>query len=81
MGSTGRSSKGRSRTRKRRIFSGRRSATSGVGRLQSGKDSGAGTCGIVAWWSSPGSAAWNDDEKVKIGSPFWMAMTRRDENE
>ena len=48
MGSTGRSSKGRSRTRKRRIFSGRRSATSGVGRLQSGKDSGTGTCGIVA---------------------------------
>ena len=42
-----------------------------------GSFSGGGTSGILAWWSRPGSSAWNDTAMEKIGCPCCRAVTRR----
>jgi hypothetical protein len=51
-------------------------------RAQTGSVSGAGTSGAgSASRSGPGLGSANDAAMLKMTSPFWMAITRRAENE
>ena len=46
-----------------------------------GSCSGSGDAGIESWWSSPPASVWNDVIIDRIGLPYWMAWTRRAEND
>ena len=46
-----------------------------------GSCSGSGDAGIESWWSRPPAWVWNDVIIDRIGLPYWMAWTRRAEND
>jgi len=60
-----------------RMRSGIRCATWRASSVSDGRPSGPGTSGIANWWWKPSSSAWNEAAQVKIGWPFWIAVTRR----
>ncbi|MNF92574.1 hypothetical protein D3C84_752220 [compost metagenome] len=74
---TGRISIGLAHSILSRIASGRRSAMRWASSTSEGRFSGPTTAGICVWWAKPSSSYWNDALQVKIGWPFWIAVTRR----
>ncbi|ERW01981.1 hypothetical protein Q039_00347 [Pseudomonas aeruginosa BWHPSA026] len=60
-----------------RMRSGIRSARWRVSSSSEGKLSGPTTSGISIWWWKPSSSYWKELLRVKIGWPFWIAVTRR----
>jgi hypothetical protein len=67
------------RESQRCIFAGSRAISSALGAWVGSTSSGCGTSGMWNWCSTPGSSFWNDAANTKIGSPCWIAVTRRTE--
>ena len=68
---------GRSRRIQSTNAGGNRSAYGSSRSRNVGSVSGSGASGIGYWCSGPGSATWNDADRLKIARPCWIATTRR----